>query len=116
MNEFDAVTLVKRARVLHRCVESRCKRGRPGPLGGIKPGESYYRWAGVTDGDFWSVVLCVRCKRLHETTWRRYRPDYAEEGIEWGGLFNYIREARRNCAPFTWDRKTKRASPRRRTG
>ena len=54
----------RRSRKLRRCVERGCKRGRPGPLGGIKPGEFYVRSVGTTDGDFWQVDLCERCVDL----------------------------------------------------
>lgn len=88
-NEFYSETLVAKARKAHVCVESGCKRD-------VKPGDSYVRVAGVTDGEFWAVKLCARCKRSWDRAIARFPGSFRYgEGPPWGGLAEWLAEMRR---------------------
>lgn len=99
------------ARKAHRCAEEpTCKRG-------IKPGDRYARVFGLTDGQPWTERLCLRCDRLYDAAWRRYVKEWAADehygAPMFGSLLWWLRDARRDCGPVTWDPKTmQRRKPR----
>ena len=89
MNEFFSESTPV-ARKPHRCEESGCRRTRD-----IAPGTRYVRIAGKFDGDFWTALLCTRCRRAHTRAWKRFNPHH-EEGPPFGQLLYWLRETRLN--------------------
>lgn len=87
------------ARKPHRCCEAHTSSA--GERWGcvrtaeIKPGARYVRMTGKFDGEMYSVAMCLRCRRLLRKAWKRYPPVHEEEGPAFGGLLEYLREARR---------------------
>lgn len=79
------------ARKEHRCSEAGngCNRK-------ILPGTRYVRISGKFDGEMYDEAQCLRCDRLFGKARKRYGQDFDwDEGIEFGGLREFIREARR---------------------
>lgn len=77
---------VAKARKQHKCDE--CSRV-------IRPGESYFRFAGTWEGDFWSTRFCATCVKLID--WLQKR------GHSWVG--DQIREDVRECAAWEIEQK-----------
>jgi hypothetical protein len=80
------------ARKAHRCEEASpraCRR-----TADIQPGTRYVRITGSYEGMFYSVAMCLRCRRLMKKVYRRFNPDH-DEGPSFGELREWLREARR---------------------
>jgi hypothetical protein len=73
------------ARKQHQCVSCCCVP--------IEPGETYIRWAGLTDGDFCSLAMHIECREWEEFLNQEagYRDD------EWTPLYQFI-ESEGDCA------------------
>ena len=74
------------ARKEYNCCE--CKRI-------IKKGDNYWYFAGHWQAGWQSFKHCLRCKNLFDLAIDKWPPDWDDEYPEFGGLYDWIREARR---------------------
>lgn len=84
-----SVSTYRRARKVHECAE--CGHD-------IRPGETYMRLAGATEGHGWSLPLCLACDGLHEAVndvihALRIVPLAPEDGPTVGDIVAWIEDA-----------------------
>jgi hypothetical protein len=71
------------ARTPHRCCECRIK---------ILPGEKYWHYAGLFDGDFVTASTCAACQELRDAVTKDWAPSDWADGIEFGALDEFCHE------------------------
>lgn len=73
----------RKARKQHRCCECGVA---------IAPGETYWHYRGITDGDVHSQNTCDKCEELRNDVIATWDPQDAMEGFEFRRLGDYCHE------------------------